>query len=91
MVMEIYDETLVESMKYYESGADMPFNFGLVFMNDTCGGICTTHLIAHWISNMPEDKWPNFVVRKNKIFAFYCNFIIHVYSYQSQLKALYWF
>ena len=62
MVMEIYDDTLVGAMKYYESGADMPFNFGLVFMNDTCGGTCTTQLIAHWIGSMPEDKWPNFVV-----------------------------
>ena len=62
MVMEIYDHTLVETMKYYESGADMPFNFGLVFMNDTCGGTCTTQLIVHWIGSMPEDKWPNFVV-----------------------------
>ena len=64
MVMEIYDDTLVETMKYYHSGADMPFNFQLIFLNNTCGGSCVHELVDHWMRKMPEGGWPNFVVRK---------------------------
>ncbi len=63
MVMEVYDEALVEPMKYYESGADMPFNFALLFMNASCGGACVTKMVTDWMYRMPEDQWPNWVVR----------------------------
>ncbi len=63
MVMEWYDPTGVELMKYYYSGADMPFNFNLIYLNNTCGGSCVHDLVDRWMRNMPDRKWPNFVVR----------------------------
>lgn len=62
MVMEVYDETLEESMKYYGSGANMPFNFGLIYVNNSCGGKCFKTIIDKWMTLMPEGEWPNFVV-----------------------------
>lgn len=62
MVMEVYDDGLEESMKYYHSGADMPFNFKLIFLNRTCGGSCVHALVDSWFQKMPNGGWPNFVV-----------------------------
>lgn len=63
MVMEVYDETMIESMKYYHSGADMPFNFRLLqSMAPSCGGICIHKDVSAWMLLMPRDKWPNFVL-----------------------------
>ncbi len=62
--MEVYDDGLDETMKYYESGADMPFNFKLI------RGLPSTHCnvqiyhdcIKEWMDKMPAGKWPCFVV-----------------------------
>lgn len=62
MVVEIYDWTFVESIKYYHTGADMPFNFNLVAVNKTCYGTCIKSLINSWLSRVPGGKWPNFVL-----------------------------
>lgn len=62
MVLEFYDDSYVESMKYYHSGADMPFNFDLINVNKTCDGTCIKSFINAWLNHMPEGKWPNFVV-----------------------------
>ena len=63
MVMEVYDDTMIESMKYYHSGADMPFNFRLlVSMSPSCGGTCVHRDVSAWMLLMPKDRWPNFVV-----------------------------
>ena len=65
MVMEAYSGNLDDIMKYYHSGADAPFNFGFIPVNESCGGSCFKDIIEAWMSAMPENKWPNFVVRIN--------------------------
>ena len=62
MVMEVYDPGLDETMKYYHSGSDMPFNFQLVYIDKTCGGTCVHRLVDAWMQKMPKEGWPNFVV-----------------------------
>ena len=53
--------------------ADMPQNFNLVKLGDPLGlGTPTTGnmirtLVDEWMDNMPEKKWPNFVVSLNKL------------------------
>jgi hypothetical protein len=64
MVVEVYGDYVGEQMPYYHSGADMPFNFKLQFVNRTCGGRCVQELVESWMDAMPEGKWPNWVVRK---------------------------
>lgn len=61
-VTEIYDETYVESMKYYHSGADIPFNFDLIGIDKTCDGACIKSYVSAWLQRMPQGKWPNFVI-----------------------------
>jgi alpha-glucosidase len=62
MVAEIYTN-VNETMKYYESGADMPFNFNLLSENlNDCGGTCFHKIINGWLEAMPRDKWPNYVL-----------------------------
>ncbi len=66
MLMEVYDNTLTESMKYYDSGADMPFNFDFPMnMDATWGGNDIARSVSNWLSKMPEGKWPNWVVSKS--------------------------
>ena len=63
MVMEVYDETLEESMKYYLSGADLPYNFVfLEKMKPSSGGDDIQEMIQMWFDKMPPGKWPTFVV-----------------------------
>ncbi len=62
MIMEVYDEELVESMKYYHSGAHMPFNFLLTYITEAWGGKEIAREVKKWMDKMPEGKWPNFVV-----------------------------
>ena len=63
MVMEVYDETMIESVKYYHSGADMPFNFRLLTsLTPSCGGYCIHKDVNSWMLVMPKGRWPNFVV-----------------------------
>ena len=62
MVMEVYSENPDDIMKYYHSGADMPFNFGFISVNQSCGGDCFAAIVENWLSEMPQNRWPNFVV-----------------------------
>ncbi|XP_013421849.1 alpha-glucosidase-like isoform X2 [Lingula anatina] len=62
LVTEAYCETIQQAMYYYHTGADMPFNFDLVFLNRTCGGDCVDRAISNWMTNMPIGKWPNWVI-----------------------------
>ncbi len=68
--MEVYDDGLKETMKYYHSGADMPFNFQFVhniankdMTEQPKGNAQDLHdLIKEWMDKMPTGKWPNWVV-----------------------------
>ena len=62
MVIEIFDESK-NVLPYYHSGANFPFNFNLQQVNKTCDGLCIKGLVDSWISNIPEGKWSNWVVR----------------------------
>ena len=62
--MEVYSQDTEDLMKYYDSGADMPFNFGFIAVNSSCGGTCFRDIAKTWIDVMPSDKWPNFIVKR---------------------------
>lgn len=61
MMVEVYEATDI-SVKYYESGADMPLNMLLIGATPDCYAACYKALINEWFSTMPDGKWPNFVV-----------------------------
>ena len=60
--MEVFGDSVLDQIPYYQSGADMPFNFNLIFSNRTCGGKCMQGLVESWMDELPEGKWPNWVV-----------------------------
>ena len=60
----VYDRTLNKSMKYYNTGADGPFNFNLVYINKTTGGKQIHETVDKWLSHMPSGKWPTWTVSK---------------------------
>ena len=64
MLTEIYAPP-EERNKYYQYGADMPFNFDLVdYVRDfaTCNATCIRDVIQNGYDKLPEGKWTNFVV-----------------------------
>ena len=67
MVMEVYSWDMDDLMKYYDSGSDMPFNFGFVTVNTSCGGLCFKEITKQWMDAMPTGRWPNFVVRVSNV------------------------
>ena len=54
-------------MPYYHSGADFPFNFNLQAVNKSCDGRCMYGLVDDWMGQMPQNKWPNWVVGSAKL------------------------
>ncbi|XP_065314832.1 alpha-glucosidase-like [Gordionus sp. m RMFG-2023] len=51
------------SMEYYElSDIDMPYNFGLTYLNKTCDVSCYSEKIKEWMDVMSRNRWPNWVV-----------------------------
>lgn len=67
MVTESYDHQEVEkTMMYYGSSlvkeGDFPFNFYLLDLPQNTSGLWVQHLVHLWMQNMPQGKWPNWVV-----------------------------
>ncbi|XP_051506922.1 neutral and basic amino acid transport protein rBAT-like isoform X2 [Myxocyprinus asiaticus] len=67
MVIESYDyEEVEKTMRYYgtryATESDFPFNFYLLYLPDDLSGNKAKELVDFWMSNMPEGKWPNWVV-----------------------------
>ena len=62
MVTEMYDPELKDSLKFYNAGADMPFNFNLIELKKGAGAKDIVHSINKWLKMMPNGKWPNWVV-----------------------------
>ena len=62
MVMEIYSDNMDDIIKYYYSGADHPFNFNLINLNTSCGGVCIQGLINGFLDSIPDGRWPSHVV-----------------------------
>ncbi|XP_043915977.1 neutral and basic amino acid transport protein rBAT [Protopterus annectens] len=67
MVAEAYDyEEIQKTMMYYGTSlvkeADFPFNFYLIDLPDDMSGNGVFRLVDLWMKNMPEGKWPNWVV-----------------------------
>ena len=63
MATEAFDPTHVHSMKYYDYGSDVPFNFDLIFVNEDTDGYAIHSIVDGWLCDLPEGKWPNWVVR----------------------------
>ncbi|KAK7475300.1 hypothetical protein BaRGS_00033447 [Batillaria attramentaria] len=67
MVVELYDLPEVRN-RYYDYGADMPFNFDLVtainpvYHPEHCDAICIRDEIKQEYDTLPEGKWANFVL-----------------------------
>ena len=64
MATEAFDPTHVHCMKYYHYGSDVPFNFDLTFVKKDTDGLDIHRIVDAWLSNLPEGKWPNWVVRR---------------------------
>ncbi|XP_051945906.1 neutral and basic amino acid transport protein rBAT-like [Xyrauchen texanus] len=67
MVIESYDyEEIEKTMRYYgtryATESDFPFNFYLLYLHDGLSGNKAKGLVDFWMSNIPEGKWPNWVV-----------------------------
>ncbi|XP_062320204.1 amino acid transporter heavy chain SLC3A1 [Osmerus eperlanus] len=67
MVTESYDyEEIDKTMMYYGTPqvkeGDFPFNFYLLDLPKNMSGNWVRDLVNLWMTNMPEGKWPNWVV-----------------------------
>ncbi|MDK2413382.1 alpha-amylase family glycosyl hydrolase, partial [Aphanizomenon sp. 202] len=69
MMVEVYDDDIAQVMNYYGNDsiplADFPFNFLLIdrFHNRSdLRGAAIKNALDLWMDNMPEDKWPNWVL-----------------------------
>ena len=69
MIVELYS-TPEERNRYYDYGADIPFNFGLVralgnrdqAQRNVCDAVCIRDVIKEEYDTLPKGKWANFVV-----------------------------
>ena len=66
---EVYYSSAEEAMPYYgtaeEPLADFPFNFNFIFNfqnRSDVSGYSIKASVDSWLNNMPEGKWPNWVV-----------------------------
>ncbi|KAJ8418460.1 hypothetical protein AAFF_G00141690 [Aldrovandia affinis] len=67
MVTESYDyKEISKTMMYYGTPtvkeSDFPFNFYLIDLPNRLSGDGAFDLVNLWMTNMPEGKWPNWVV-----------------------------
>ncbi|KAL2083370.1 hypothetical protein ACEWY4_021143 [Coilia grayii] len=67
MVTESYDyEEIDKTMMYYSTDfvreSDFPFNFYLLDLPQGLSGVRAQELVSLWMTNMPQGKWPNWVV-----------------------------
>ncbi|KAL0983846.1 hypothetical protein UPYG_G00133510 [Umbra pygmaea] len=67
MITESYDyEEIDKTMMYYGTPhvkeSDIPFNFYLLDLPTNLTGAGAHGLVNLWMANMPESKWPNWVV-----------------------------
>uniref|UniRef100_UPI00358ECEA2 amino acid transporter heavy chain SLC3A1 isoform X2 n=1 Tax=Myxine glutinosa TaxID=7769 RepID=UPI00358ECEA2 len=67
MITESYDNSEIKkTMMYYGTNlqyeADFPFNFLLVDDQSNISVAAISKLLDIWMSNMPKDRWPNWVL-----------------------------
>jgi len=63
MMLEVWNP-IEEVMNYYRNVSDFPFNFRfLTTMNSNSNGRDAENAINGWVNNIPDDGWPNWVVR----------------------------
>ncbi|XP_027721408.1 neutral and basic amino acid transport protein rBAT [Vombatus ursinus] len=55
------EETMMYYGKPFVQEADFPFNYYLTEMN-TLSGTKVFEVVASWMKNMPEGKWPNWMI-----------------------------
>nr|XP_033791758.1 neutral and basic amino acid transport protein rBAT isoform X2 [Geotrypetes seraphini] len=60
------DKEIEKTMMYYGTSfiqeADFPFNFYFLELNKEISGNYVSSLVEMWMKNMPEGKWPTWVV-----------------------------
>lgn len=65
MGAEAHAESIDRTMMYYglpfAQEADFPFNYHLTTL-DTLSGNIVHDAITAWMENMPEGRWPNWMV-----------------------------
>lgn len=69
MMLEVYDNNITVIMEYYGNETaplgHFPFNFELInkLTNRTqLSGHSLFSIVTLWLDNLPEGKWPNWVV-----------------------------
>lgn len=93
MVIESYDyEEIDKTMRYYGTSyateSDFPFNFYLLYLPDALSGNRAKELVDVWMKNMPEGKWPNWVVRDDVFFVVLLAFVSSVCNFCAQSPKL---
>lgn len=81
MVTESYDyEDVEKTMMYYgtrlQKESDFPFNFYLLDLPHNTSGVWAKHLVHLWMGNMPEGKWPNWVVSPNTCIYIFISWLL---------------
>ena len=70
METEVYDDSIHNILRYYGTPlvkeADFPMNFRLIDLEkpDSWTASNIEEIVMEWMVNMPEGKWPNWVVRQ---------------------------
>ena len=69
MMVEVFDDNINTLMKYYGNDTvplgDFPFNFPMIdALNNRSDltGESLKSVVDLWLDNMPDGKWPNWVV-----------------------------
>ena len=75
MGTEAHGESITKTMVYYGlpfiQEADFPFNSYLSKL-DKPSGNSVSEIITSWMENMPEGKWPNWMVSPYAQFSIWC-------------------
>jgi hypothetical protein len=78
MMLEVWNP-IEEVMNYYRNVSDFPFNFRfLTTMNSNSNGRDAENAIRGWVDNIPDNGWPNWVVRVSIMFLLLRKFYLHI-------------
>lgn len=55
LLVDVANDTFMDVIKYYFTGADAPLCYALVNIDESCGGRCIHEIIDNWMSRLPEE------------------------------------
>lgn len=55
LLIDVGNDTFMDVIKYYFTGADAPLCYALVNVDESCGGRCIHEIIDNWMSRLPEE------------------------------------